>query len=89
MAGKPFVKGKSGNPGGRPKIMRDITAAAQGHSRAAISTLARIAMDAKAPEAAQIAASVALLDRGFGRPAQRQEVSGVPGGPPVLFKVEK
>ena len=65
-----FKPGQSGNPGGRPKALKDIQKAARAHSADALKTLARIATDPKAPEAAQIAASTALLDRGFGKPLQ-------------------
>ena len=84
-----FVKGKSGNPSGRRKSDHEITALAKQHTKVALATLQRIASNPKASESAQVAASVALLDRGWGKPAQRQEISGALGGPPVLFKVEK
>ena len=85
----PFAKGKSGNPGGRPKRDRDVTVLAKQHTKVAVETLINIARDKKEAGAARVSASVALLDRGWGRPSQRQEISGAPGGPPVLFKVEK
>ena len=66
----PFKPGQSGNPGGRPKALKDIQAAARKYCGEAIQTLARIARDPEAPEAAQIAASTALLDRGYGKALQ-------------------
>ena len=65
-----FKKGQSGNPGGRPKALKDVEAAAREHTDLAIKTLARICGDAKAPEAAQIAAATTLLNRGYGKPRQ-------------------
>ena len=69
----PWVKGQSGNPGGRPKEELDIRKLARSRGQEAIDTLHAIMRDEKAPPAARIAASVALLDRGYGRPEQRFE----------------
>jgi|SRR6516164_5801008 hypothetical protein len=69
----PFVKGQSGNPGGRPKEVADVRALARQSGKDAIATLKAIMDDVQAPPAARIAASVALLDRGYGRPEQRFE----------------
>jgi hypothetical protein len=72
-AGK-WVKGSaSPNPGGRPKELGDVRELAKAHSAAAIETLAEIMRDKDAPPAARTAAATALLDRGFGRPAQSVE----------------
>jgi len=65
-----FQPGISSNPGGRPKVLADVQAAAQEHSVDAIRTLASIMNNAKAPAAARIAAASALLDRGYGKPSQ-------------------
>lgn len=64
-----FRPGQSGNPGGRPKALREVQEAARAHTAAAIERLAYIAEHGKS-ETAQITASVALLDRGWGKPAQ-------------------
>ena len=66
----PWVKGASGNPGGRPREVADIRKLARSRGKEAIDTLHAIMHDEKAPPAARIAASVALLDRGYGRPEQ-------------------
>jgi hypothetical protein len=66
----PWVKGQSGNPGGRPKEEVDIRKLARSRGKQAIDALYEIMCDEKAPSAARIAASVALLDRGYGRPEQ-------------------
>ena len=66
----PWVKGQSGNPGGRPKEEHDIRKLARSRGKEAIDTLHAIMNDKTAPPAARIAASVALLDRGYGRPEQ-------------------
>jgi hypothetical protein len=44
----------------------------------AINTLAAIMKDVKAPAAARISAAQALLDRGYGKPAQAIEVNQQP-----------
>jgi hypothetical protein len=68
--GRPFQKGVSGNPGGRPKVLGDVQELARHKSPEAITTLANIMNDAKAPPAARVAAANALLDRGYGKPTQ-------------------
>ena len=47
--GRPFPKGVSGNPGGRPKVLGDVQDLARERSPEAINTLAAIMDDAKGP----------------------------------------
>src|SRR5438105_4308583 len=70
-----FRKGKSGNPGGRPKVLGELQGLARHHAPEVIAELARLAVKARS-EAARIAAGRELLDRGFGRARQSVEVSG-------------
>lgn len=84
-----FVKGQSGNPGGKPKALREVEAAAREHTVAAIATLASICNDGKQPGAARVAASNSLLDRGWGKATDRVQnldENGDPTAPlgPVL-----
>ena len=66
----PFQKGKSGNPGGRPKKDRTIQQIAREYGPDALKTLAGIMRDTKATPAARVTASSVLLDRGYGKPPQ-------------------
>jgi hypothetical protein len=62
--GRRFVKGQSGNPGGRPKAALDIQTLARQHTPDAIAAL----VAALASPKERVSAAVALLDRGWGRP---------------------
>lgn len=77
-----FQPGQSGNPGGRPKALKEVEEAAREHTTDAIRTLASICKSRKAPEAARVAAANSLLDRAWGRPKQRSEQLG-PDGQPI------
>lgn len=55
--GRPFRKGVSGNPGGRPKVLGDVQELARQQSPLAIETLAEIMSNEKTPPAARVAAA--------------------------------
>jgi hypothetical protein len=61
-----FLKGQSGNPGGRPKDLDKIGEIARQHSEAAINKLVQL-MNHKDPHIV-IKAACAVLDRGLGKP---------------------
>jgi hypothetical protein len=67
-----FLKGATGNPGGRPVEDSEVRALARAHGPAAVARLACL-MHSDDP-ATCIAASKALLDRGFGKPTQSIEM---------------
>ena len=66
--GRPFAKGESGNPGGRPRVEGEIRELARQHTGTALRTLIEIAERGE-NESARVAAANALLDRGYGKPA--------------------
>jgi hypothetical protein len=66
----PFEKGRSGNPGGRPKAEKRLQELAREHTDSAVETLASIMRDGDASAAARVSAASALLDRGYGKPPQ-------------------
>lgn len=79
-----FVKGQSGNPGGRAKVTVNgmtLTEMARAHTEKALKALVEVVSNKGAPESARISAATALLDRGWGRPAQAVELTGADGGP--------
>lgn len=63
-----FEKGKSGNPGGRPKAHGDLRELARQHTTEAIERLVEW-MRSENPKASTYAAS-ALIDRGWGKAPQ-------------------
>jgi hypothetical protein len=65
-----WVKGQSGNPGGRAKkAVGDLAAEARLYAGLAIETIVQICEKAKA-DRDRLAAARELLDRGFGRSVQ-------------------
>ena len=68
LKGNPAWKGVGGNPSGKAKSVVEVQRLARELSPRAIRRLAIIMDDPKASRRDQIAASVALLDRGCGRP---------------------
>ena len=64
------MKGQSGNPGGRPKVVGEVRELARERTEEAINTLTVIMGDTDAPPAARVSAANAILDRGHGKPTQ-------------------
>jgi len=82
--GKPFKKGQSGNPGGRPKVVAEVRELARAHTGEAVQTLVSIMTNPKCAPAARVSAANALLDRGYGKPPQH--ISGE-GGPSYVVRL--
>ncbi len=75
---RPFPKGVSGNPGGRPRVLAEIRALARTYTEPALLALVEI-MQRGQNESARVAVAQAVLDRGWGRPVQALEHSGPEG----------
>jgi len=69
-----FEKGKSGNPGGRPKENEEIKRLAQEYCPEAIARLATLMHDKNSRTS--VAACAEILNRGYGKPPQALEHSG-------------
>jgi hypothetical protein len=69
VPGRPFARGQTGNPGGRPQHSKDIAELARTHSVAAIAALAKALNDPKT----RVPAAVAILNRGHGLPLAKIE----------------
>ncbi len=67
--GRPFKPGTSGNPGGRPRVVAEVRELARAHGAEAVEALVQL-MRRGAREETRVRAAEALLDRGYGRPAQ-------------------
>ncbi len=69
----PFVKGKSGNPGGRSKAHDgpyNLPALARTYTAQALKRIGQILDDETAPPAVVLRAAEVIFDRGWGKPAQ-------------------
>lgn len=82
--GKAFPKGKSPNPGGRPKKTaeeRTLEQMCRERTPEALSTVLAIMGDGE-NERNRLAAAQFVIERGWGKAVQPQELSG-PGGKPI------
>ena len=85
-----WKKGESGNPGGRPKKLPELSklmADILGDEKNGLTTAERIlkAIEAKALRG-DIKAAEMLLDRGYGKPKQTQETNITSSGPLVIIR---
>lgn len=73
--GKPFAKGQTGNPGGRPKKTQeeyDLIAACKAKTPDALDVIERV-MRTSDNERNQLAAAMAIIERAWGKPVQPTE----------------
>lgn len=66
-----FVKGQSGNPGGRPKDVAQVKELARAYTLEAVERLV-FWLRSENPKAST-ASAIALLERGWGKPEQKLE----------------
>ena len=64
-----YLPGVSGNPSGMSRALVEVTDLARQHAPEAMAALVEIATQGKS-ESARVAAAIALLDRGYGKPPQ-------------------
>jgi hypothetical protein len=81
--GRPFPKGTSGNPGGRPKEVRHVQELARAHTLEAIETLVDVMQNSKL-DRARVAAAEAILNRAWGRASQSMAVTAAEDGPSLM-----
>lgn len=73
--GRPFVKGQSGNPNGRPKMPKDLKEAFKAASPKALEILKKILADPEAKDGDRLRAAEIILDRAYGKPAQAVDIT--------------
>lgn len=91
---KPFKKGKSGNPNGRPKkvpaidtLLADVLGGDPNDPDAQSGAKEILLAMLKAAKAGNVQAQIALLDRAYGKPKQAIEHAGAKGGEIVVRNV--
>ena len=73
-------EGAGRKPGVQNKVTRELKGAAQVYTAEALEVLIKIARSGKS-ESARVAAAIAVLDRGHGRPKQQTELTGKDDAP--------
>jgi hypothetical protein len=74
--GNRFVKGQSGNPGGRPTSEKELRAAIQKKGMEYMRAMEALAEDVKVEATVRLRAYDLLLTRGYGKPPESIKISG-------------
>ena len=82
-----WVKGVSGNPGGRPKGLAELVRQETKDGAELVAFMLRILRARKQPLRYRLEAAAWLADRGFGKALQQMEVSG-PEGEALTIRIE-
>lgn len=72
-----WVKGVSGNPGGRPKGLAELVRAETKQGAELVAFMLRVLRGRKQPLRYRLEAAAWLADRGFGKALQQVEVGGM------------
>lgn len=73
--GKPFPKGVSGNPGGRPPMPEELKITAQGFCPEVLQTWVTIMRNPDARDSDRIKAGENIMDRAYGKAPQHIDAS--------------
>ena len=82
--GRPFEVGKSGNPGGRPKIPDDVKEATRAACPEAVEILIGIMRDESEKTAYRLDAAKTLLERAYGKPEAMSKVELTGTNQPII-----